>query len=474
MDEPKPTASPPSPSTRADPEAAHEAEPGSAVPPSLPPPPPPPRKVAQAKWALLAMAFFMADVSNAIGPFLGVFLQGHGWAPGLIGSVMTAGGVAALVASAPIGALIDATNHKRALAVGGTAVASAALVATLLGPRLPPLTFSAQVVGQVAGSLLMPSLVAMTLGVAGGGTDGFARLNGRNQAANHAGNMAGAGLSALLGQRYGLPAVFYLSWGFAAATVAAALCVPRGAVDHQAARGLGSEPAPPAPGDREAAAQDSSGNGGGGGEGRAEAWARLLRHRELVVLGLALAAYHLGNAAFLPLYGQAVVAERNADPAAFTGLTIVVAQGTMVVMALGASWAVARGLCGYWPVLLVSFCSLPVRAALGATFIEAWGVWPVQVLDGIGAGLQSIAVPGTVAQVLARTGRVNVGIGAVGTAQLVGSSLSPLLAGWIAQVRGYNVALYVLGIFPLISVALWVSTPILTRIKSRKLAGALR
>ncbi|KAL8413398.1 hypothetical protein RB594_004869 [Gaeumannomyces avenae] len=467
MDEPKPT---PSPSTSADPEAAQEAKPGSVVPPFLPPSPPP-RKVAQARWALLAMAFFMADVSNAIGPFLGVFLQEHGWAPGLIGSVMTAGGVATLVASAPIGALIDATNHKRALAVGGTAVASAALVATLLGPRLPPLTFSAQVVGQVAGSLLMPSLVAMTLGVAGGGTDGFARLNGRNQAANHAGNMAGAGLSALLGQRYGLPAIFYLSWGFAAATVAAALCVPRGAVDHQAARGLGSEPAP---GDREAATQDGNGGAGGGGEGRAEAWARLLRHRELVVLGLALAAYHLGNAAFLPLYGQAVVAERKADPAGFTGLTIVVAQGTMVVMALGASWAVARGLCGYWLVLLVSFCSLPVRAALGATFIETWGVWPVQVLDGVGAGLQSVAVPGTVAQVLARTGRVNVGIGAVGTAQLVGSSLSPLLAGWIAQVRGYNVALYVLGIFPLISVALWVSTPILTRIKSRKLAGALR
>ncbi|KAL8387056.1 hypothetical protein RB595_010190 [Gaeumannomyces hyphopodioides] len=461
MDEPKPTPSPPPPSTRGDPEAAQEPQPEPAAPPC--PRPRPPRKVAQAKWALLAMAFFMADVSNAIGPFLGVFLQDHGWAPGPIGSVMTAGGVAALVASAPIGALIDATTHKRALAAAGTVVASAALVATLLGPRMPPLTFAAQVVGQVAGTLLMPSLVAMTLGVAGGG--GFARLNGRNQAANHAGNMAGAGLSALLGQRYGLAAVFYLSWGFAAATVAAVLCVPRGAVDHQAARGLGGSTAPAGPGEQEAAGQ-------GGGGGHAEAWARLLRHRDLVVLGLALTAYHLGNAAFLPLYGQAVVAERKADPAAFTGLTIVVAQGTMVVMALGASWAVARGLCGYWPVLLVSFCSLPVRAALGATFIEAWGVWPVQVLDGVGAGLQSVAVPGTVAHVLARTGRVNVGIGAIGTAQLVGSSLSPLLAGWIAQLRGYNVALYVLGIFPLISVALWVSTPILARVKFRRLVGA--
>lgn len=27
-------------------------------------------------------------------------------------------------------------------------------------------------------------------------------------------------------------------------------------------------------------------------------------------------------------------------------------------------------------------------------FIEHWGVWPVQALDGIGAGLQNVAVAG--------------------------------------------------------------------------------
>ncbi len=44
-------------------------------------------------------------------------------------------------------------------------------------------------------------------------------------------------------------------------------------------------------------------------------------------------------------------------------------------------------------------------------FITAWGVWPVQAFDGIGAGLQSVAVPALVVRLLRGTGRVNVGQG---------------------------------------------------------------
>ncbi|MBS0528140.1 MAG: MFS transporter, partial [Proteobacteria bacterium] len=43
---------------------------------------------------LLALNFFMADMQAGIGPFLGVFLLAHGWQSGLIGTVMTVGGVA--------------------------------------------------------------------------------------------------------------------------------------------------------------------------------------------------------------------------------------------------------------------------------------------------------------------------------------------------------------------------------------------
>jgi MFS family permease len=55
----------------------------------------------------------MADLQAGIGPFLGVFLLAHGWKSGLIGSVMTIGGVAGMLMTAPAGALIDATTRKR-------------------------------------------------------------------------------------------------------------------------------------------------------------------------------------------------------------------------------------------------------------------------------------------------------------------------------------------------------------------------
>ena len=47
-------------------------------------------------WALQLLNFFMADMQAGIGPFLGVFLLAHGWESGLIGTVMTIGGVAGI------------------------------------------------------------------------------------------------------------------------------------------------------------------------------------------------------------------------------------------------------------------------------------------------------------------------------------------------------------------------------------------
>lgn len=111
---------------------------------------------------------------------------------------------------------------------------------------------------------------------------------------------------------------------------------------------------------------------------------------------------------------------------------------------------------GYWLVLLISFAALLVRGLIAGSVIETWGVWPVQILDGIGAGLQSIAVPGLVAHLLNGTGRVNVGQGAVMTVQGIGASLSPAIGGWIAQLLGYRIAFFVLGSFALLSLALWI------------------
>ncbi|MEK6298818.1 MAG: MFS transporter, partial [Paraburkholderia tropica] len=105
-----------------------------------------------------------------------------------------------------------------------------------------------------------------------------------------------------------------------------------------------------------------------------------------------------------------------------------------------------------------------------AMFINAWGVWPVQVLDGIGAGLQSVAVPALVVRLLQGTGRVNVGQGVVMAVQGLGAALSPALGGVLAQHFGYASAFLVLGAVSTGSLALWL----LFRTKLKHACGVRR
>jgi MFS family permease len=381
--------------------------------------------------ALQALNFFMADMQAGIGPFLGVWLLAHGWQSGWIGSVMTLGGVAGVLMTTPAGAWVDASKHKRWLVVipGICTVLASAII--LISQSFWPIAVS-QVATAIAGAAIGPAVAGITLGMFR--RSGFGRQLGINQAYNHGGNAVGAALSGLLGWKFGLPAVFWLAVAFGVASIISVLSIPRSSIDDRAARGMREGP--------------ESGNGASG-------LSVLLSCKPLLVLAGALALFHLGNAAMLPLYGMAVVAARQGDPAALVAATIVVAQATMVVASLWAMRMAGRD--GYWWILLISFVALPVRAVVAAYLIKSWGVFPVQVLDGIGAGLQSVAVPALVARILNGTGRVNVGQGAVMTAQGIGASLSPALGGWIAQTSGYPHAFLLLGALALGSVILWLT-----------------
>ena len=387
----------------------------------------------RALFSLCALNFFMADVQAGIGPFLGVFLQRHGWQTGPIGSVMTAGGIVGMLATIPAGALIDQTTKKRLFVIIAALCTISASLLLLRSQSTLVVTIS-QLATALAGAGIGPLMAGMTLGIVR--QKGFNAQIGRNQAWNHAGNMVGAGLSGWLGWTFGLSAIFLLEVTFGLLAIAAVLLIPEKSIDHQAARGLED-------GESHAA-------------GKAEGIRSFLRHKPLLILAACLCFFHLGNAAMLPLYGMAVVSAGKGNPAMFTAMTVVVAQAVMIGVSLLAMRFVASR--GYWIVLLISFAALPLRGVIAGTFIEHWGVWPVQFLDGIGAGLQSVAVPGLVARLLSGTGRVNVGQGVVMTAQGIGASFSPALGGWLAEDLGYSTAFYTLGCFAILSLRLWVSS----------------
>jgi MFS family permease len=388
-------------------------------------------------WPLLSLNFFMADMQAGIGPFLGVFLLAHGWQSGLIGTVMTVGGVAGMLMTTPAGALVDGTRRKKLYVIipGICTVIASGLI--LVSQNFWLVTLS-QIATAIAGAAIGPAVSGITLGMVR--QAGFNRQVGHNQALNHAGNMVGAGLSGLLGWQFGFTAVFWLAALFGVLSIASVLMIPSAAIDDDEARGLRKT-------------GDETGKVGG--------IAVLLECKPLLILAAALACFHLGNGAMLPLYGLAVVANKQGDPAGFVATTIVVAQGTMIFASLIAMRLADRK--GYWLVLLISFVALPIRGVIAAHVMNKWGVYPVQILDGIGAGLQSVAVPGLVARILSGTGRVNVGQGAVMTVQGLGASLSPAIGGWIAQGIGYGPMFLILGSFALGSIALWLGFASLLR-----------
>lgn len=265
---------------------------------------------------------------------------------------MTFGGIAGMIMTTPAGAMIDATSNKRAYVIipGIFTVLTSAII---LYSQSFWVVAASQVATAVAGAAIVPAVTGMTLGIVH--QAGFNRQNGRNQAFNHAGNMVGAALSGLLGWKFGFGAVFILAAVFGALSIVSVLIIPKNAIDDHVARG-GSDDSSRAP---------------------VSAWRVLFECKPLLVLAAALALFHLGNAAMLPLFGLAVVSgQEGSSGAGFVAMTIVVAQAVMILASIVAMRTAEKQ--GYWLVLLISFVALPVRGLIAASVIAYWGVFPVQ------------------------------------------------------------------------------------------------
>jgi len=387
--------------------------------------------------ALCLVSFFLADVRDGLGPFLGIFLTQQGWQPNDVGFVMTAGGLAGLIATLPAGIVTDATRYKRLLLLGGCILITIATL-WLWYSQQTWVVGVTQIISGVSAAFIAPVLAGITLGLTG--QRGFNRQMGRNEAFNHGGNMSAALVAGAATWYWGIGSVFILMTTMALLTALSILAIRGQDIDHQAARGLDekSDKAVPHLSD-------------------------LTRNAPLMIAGVTLLLFHLANAALLPMLSMRVAASPGGmNPGVYAAATVIISQAVMIPVAL---WTAARAeTLGYQRLIMLALLLLPVRAILAASFTDPLFMIPVQMLDGMAAGILGVAVPGYIVQLLRGSGHVNAGQSAVMLMQGAGAAFSPALTGIIVRHYSYSVAFGTLSVIALVAMIIWWQSRKLTAV----------
>ncbi len=386
----------------------------------------PERELARANLALDAANFFLADVRDALGPYLAVYLlTERQWDAASIGIVMSIATVAGILAQTPSGALVDATKAKRGVMVAAAVVVTAASLVVPWLSSFWPVAVS-QATAHAAGVVFGPALAAVTLGIFGHGA--FTKRIGRNEGFNHAGNAFAAATAGALAYLWGPRVVFYLLAFMAIASSVSVLAIPKRSIDHNLARGLD-----------DAKSQDATATA----DDRPSGLTVLLTCRPLLVFAGCAIMFHFANAAMLPLVGQKLALQDKNLGTSLMSACIVAAQIVMVPMAMlvGAkadAW-------GRKPLFLVALSVLTIRGCLYPLSDNPYWLVGVQLLDGVGAGIYGAVFPVIVADLMRGTGRFNVAQGAIITAQGIGAALSTTLAGIVVVQAGYSAAFLTLS-----------------------------
>ena len=370
--------------------------------------------------------FFMADVRRGMGPFLSTWLaEAEKWPPDQIGWVLSAGLIAGMLMATPAGALIDRIGRPRMMLGVTCVMIMGGTLSMFLVHGLWPI-LAAQIVVATGGALGGPSITALTMATIG--KDGFPKQQGINQAATHSGNVVAAAMIWAFAFAIGPGSSIAVLGIMALGMLVALLFYPKDAVDHTRMAG-----------------REKRKKGEKRGSTRA-----LLRNKRLLVVILSVGLFNFGNAAVLPLLGQRLAAEKLHDATQWLAILVVVAQAVMVP----TSWIAGRIADKVGRrILLIASCSvLPIRGALAAMSHSPVALIAIELLDGLGAGLISVAAPAAVADLTYGGGRTQTAMGALGTMQSLASALSAGAAGIVVVRFGWTPAYAMLAAVPVLAI----------------------
>jgi len=352
--------------------------------------------------------FFNAAMLAGFGPYVAVYLAEQKWTQENIGFVLTASGLAGLLALMPGGELLDAVRSKRALvALGASMVAATALVIGIW-PNLP-LVFTALVLHGTTGAFLGPAIAAISLGVVG--HLALAEQLGRNQRFASAGSLIATGLMGLIGYLLSYQAMFLIAAALVLPLLVALAAIPP--ADIYFARACGA----PRPDD--ASTQPAR-----------TAHRSLWKSSGVLTFAASLFLFQLANAAILPVVGAALVYDGERCSSLIMAALIILPQIVVALLAPWVGWQ-ARSW-GRRPLLLIAFGALPIRALLFALIADPLFLVGFQLLDGISGAILGVLTALVTADITHGSGRFNLAQGIIGTASGIGAALSTALFGLIA------------------------------------------
>ena len=403
--------------------------------------------------ALCLTSFFIADVRDGLGPFLGIFLTQRHWQAEDIGLLMSVGGIAGLLATLPAGFITDSSRHKRLLLAGVCLVITLTTLLLWFSQKTSVVALS-QVASGICAAFVGPLIAGITLGLAR--QRGFSAQMGKNEAFNHAGNFFTALMAGAIAWYWGIGGIFILMACTTLLTLVALLAIRGGDIDDDAARGIEAASTPSLPG-----------------------FAILFRHTPLLIAGVTLMLFHLANAALLPMLSMRIAAAPgHLNPGLFAAATVIISQVVMIPVAIRVAGSIDKY--GYWRCILLALLIMPIRVSRTAVLARPWArlprraaraassdapamMVPVQILDGLAAGILGVAVPSFIVSLLRGSGHVNAGQSVVMLMQGAGAAMSPALTGSIAGLYSYATAFGVLSVIAIVALMVWWrSAPLLT------------
>jgi predicted MFS family arabinose efflux permease len=271
------------------------------------------------------------------------------------------------------------------------------------------LIYGLQVTTGMAVTIFPPAIAAISLGLVG--RNRLPERAGRNEACFHAGNVFAAAAAGAFSWVFGNIAVFFAVAIMAVASAISACLIREQEIDNQLARGADDH----------------------GGEPHIEPLTTVVKDPQILWFTAAVVLFHFGNAAMLPLVGQKVAHRTPETASTLMAACIIVAQVTMVPVALLASRAAVAG---RRRVFLAGFAVLPVRGLLYTLTDSSVLLIANQILDGVGAGIFGVVAVLMMADLTRGTGRFNFAQGLVATAIGLGAAASNSLTGLVVTILG--------------------------------------